>query len=76
MSAFAETDMKKIVADRARCIGSGNCVMLAPTLFTQREDDGLVEVIDSDVSLDGLPTVSLAVESCPGRALDIIEGGE
>lgn len=65
--------MQKIVADRSRCVGGGNCVMSAPQLFTQAEDDGLVQVIRSILSEEDMAAAEFAVNSCPAQALTIIE---
>ena len=53
--------MKTIVADRTRCVGGGNCVMSAPQLFAQGEDDGLVQVIKPNPGVEDLDAAELAV---------------
>lgn len=68
--------MKKVVADKARCMGNGNCVMSAPHLFAQGEDDGLVQVIKADLEEKDLESAELAVNSCPSQALTIIDVSE
>jgi ferredoxin len=35
----------KVTVDQDRCCGAGTCVMLAPEVFDQREDDGIVELL-------------------------------
>lgn len=65
--------MKEIVADQTKCVGGGNCVMLAPKFFTQGENDGLVQIIQSIVSDNELEAVLLAVKSCPGQALNLLD---
>ncbi|MCZ9347247.1 ferredoxin, partial [Streptomyces sp. TRM76130] len=37
----------KINVDRSRCVGAGQCVLTAPALFDQGEEDGLVEVVEA-----------------------------
>jgi len=68
--------MKKIVADRTRCVGGGNCVMSAPQLFAQGEEDGLVQVIKERPGPEDLAAAELAVISCPAQALGIIDVNE
>lgn len=63
--------MMKIVADQAKCVGSGNCVMSLPGVFTQDEDDGLVRVLHSAIRDGELETVRAAVLACPAQALRI-----
>lgn len=65
--------MKKVVADRTKCVGGGNCVMSAPQLFAQDKDDGLVRVIKAIPDAEDLDAAELAVNSCPSQALKIID---
>jgi ferredoxin len=65
--------MKKILADRTRCVGGGNCVLSAPQLFAQGEDDGLVQVIREYPGPQDLAAAELAVISCPSQALSIVD---
>lgn len=57
-------------------MGNGNCVMSAPQLFAQGEDDGLVRVIKPNPGNEDLEAVELAVNSCPTRALRIVDVNE
>jgi ferredoxin len=65
--------MKKVVVDRAKCVGSGNCVLSAPQLFTQDEDDGLVRLIAPAPGREDMEAAELAVHSCPAQALRIVD---
>lgn len=59
---------RQLGTDRETCIGSGNCVRLAPTVFNQ-DDDGRVALLpggDPDTLADD---VELAVGGCPVGAL-------
>jgi len=68
--------MKKLVADRAKCMGNGNCVMSAPQVFAQGAHDGLVQLIDTHPGPAQWASVELAVRSCPSGALRIVEDNE
>lgn len=57
-----------ITADRDRCVGAGQCVLVAPRLFDQA-DDGQVIVLDRRPSDDLMASAREAVDLCPGRAL-------
>ena len=35
----------EIAVDRDVCVGAGMCALTAPTLFTQDEEEGLVEMM-------------------------------
>ena len=60
---------RQLGTDRETCIGSGNCVRLAPTVFDQDDEDGRVTLLpgaDPDAVADD---VELAVTGCPVGAL-------
>ncbi|MEV7864763.1 ferredoxin [Streptomyces sp. NPDC088124] len=59
----------RIVADRERCVGAGQCVLTAPELFDQSEEDGTVVVLADEVGEDDLDKVREAVHICPSGAL-------
>ncbi|WP_067540274.1 ferredoxin [Nocardia crassostreae] len=61
-----------ITANRDRCIGAGMCALLAPNVFDQDDDDGLVRVLHPAPTSDH-STVREAVAACPARALAIDE---
>jgi len=58
----------RVVVDRRRCIGAGNCVVVAPTAFRWRQGDFLKpELLDeSTVDEDILREVAAA---CPTQAI-------
>lgn len=58
----------KVIIDRRRCIGAGNCIYLAPTTFRWREGDLLKpELLDpTTVEEDVLREVAA---SCPTNAI-------
>jgi len=62
----------KVIIDRAKCLSNGNCVMSAPTVFTQDEDDALVVLLKDDPDPDEEEGVRSAVRRCPVKALSII----
>ncbi|WP_261555736.1 MULTISPECIES: ferredoxin [Frankia] len=65
----------RIVADRDRCIGAGNCVMTAPEVFDQ-DDDGLVApLVDEVHPVDpaSVDAARQAVARCPATALRALE---
>ncbi|WP_329351958.1 ferredoxin [Streptomyces sp. NBC_01261] len=63
--------MTRIIADLDRCVGTGQCVMTAPEVFDQSDDDGTVMVLEGHLAD---PAKLLAAASlCPGQALSGIE---
>lgn len=61
----------KIDVAQKRCIGSGNCVRLAPEVFDQREDDGLVDLLVPRPRPQRWDAVREAEYQCPSRAITI-----
>ncbi|MER7057065.1 MULTISPECIES: ferredoxin [unclassified Streptomyces] len=59
----------KVVADTDRCVGAGQCVRVAPELFDQGEDDGVVVVLNAEPGEALAPAAYEAVDLCPARAL-------
>ncbi len=53
------------------CIGSGQCTLLAPRVFTRR-DDGTADVTMSSPSKRQQRRAAKAAEHCPERAITII----
>jgi len=60
----------RIVVDRERCIGSGNCSFYAPNTFDL--DDELKSVV-IDSAGDDPADVRAAAEGCPVNAISIHE---
>jgi ferredoxin len=58
----------RIVIDRERCVGSGNCLYWAPGTF-DLGDDGISMVVDP--LGDDHERIRVAVEGCPTRAISI-----
>ncbi|WP_326559263.1 ferredoxin [Micromonospora sp. NBC_01796] len=63
----------RVTVDEDRCCGAGTCVMLAPEVFDQRDEDGIV------VLLDPLPPEALhdiireSASVCPAAAISLRE---
>jgi len=62
----------KVRVDRDLCIGLGNCVAFAPTVF-QLDEENKAVVLDPSSVDDG--TLLEAAESCPENAI-IVEDDE
>ena len=63
----------RVELDEPKCVASGQCVIAAPDVFDQREDDGVAVVLalePEDVQLDG---VREAVAVCPAAAIRLLE---
>lgn len=63
----------QVQVDRDVCIGAGLCVLAAPEVFDQSEDDGLVVVLAAGALADPDAAVREAVRRCPSGALSLRE---
>jgi ferredoxin len=63
----------KITIDQDKCCGAGTCVLLAPDVFDQRDDDGIVILLDERPSEELHPVVREAADVCPGAAIFVSE---
>lgn len=61
----------RIEADRERCASSGMCVLTAPDVFDQDEEDGRVVLLLPDVTAEQEAEVRKAIQLCPSRALSL-----
>ena len=65
--------MIKIHVDEHNCVGAGQCVMAAPRVFDQRDEDGVVVLLQDHVGADLEPSVRKAVKLCPAVAIRVEE---
>ena len=63
----------KVIADRARCTSAGNCARVAPDLFDQQEDDGLVIVLQAQVPPALVDAAREAEGLCPAGAIAVVD---
>lgn len=57
-----------------RCIGSGMCVLTAPTVFDQDPDDAVVTLLDPHPAADRQEAVREAARRCPAEVIDVSDG--
>jgi ferredoxin len=63
----------KIVVAEDKCCGAGTCVMLAPDVFDQRDEDGIVVLLDAAPAEALHQSVREAADTCPARAIELNE---
>lgn len=65
--------MPRIVIDRTRCIGAGQCVANAGDHFTQSAEDGLSVATAPPATSVERATVARAIAACPVQAISLVD---
>ena len=56
-----------------KCVAAGQCVLLAPQLFDQREEDGVVVLLDETPGPELHNAVRESATVCPAAAIHVAE---
>ncbi|MEV1082745.1 ferredoxin [Streptomyces sp. NPDC050211] len=63
----------RVELDEPKCVASGQCVMAAPDVFDQRDDDGVAILLEEHPGEELLDEVREAVAICPAAAIRLVE---
>jgi ferredoxin len=63
----------RVTIDQDKCISSGQCVLAAAEVFDQRDEDGIVVLLNARPPADLADGVREAVEECPAQAIAVDE---
>ncbi|MFD5157724.1 ferredoxin [Streptomyces hawaiiensis] len=63
----------RVELDVPKCVASGQCVMAAPDVFDQRDDDGVAILLSERPGEELLDDVREAVAVCPAAAIRLVE---
>lgn len=61
----------RITIDESRCIASGNCLLNAPQIFSQRESDGTAIAVNEKPAPDQQALAREVADMCPVSAIII-----
>jgi ferredoxin len=61
----------KVSIDTDKCIAAGQCVLNAPDVFDQRDEDGIVILLNPSPSPELAEDVQQAAALCPALAITI-----
>ncbi|KLI98143.1 ferredoxin [Streptomyces albidoflavus] len=63
----------RITVDQEKCCGAGQCVLIAPEVFDQRDEDGIVVLLDAAPPAALHDGVRESAEVCPTTAIQVAE---
>jgi ferredoxin len=63
----------QIIVDEEKCCAAGQCVLAAPDVFDQREEDGIVIVLNERPDTGQYADVRQAAALCPAAAILVRE---
>ncbi|QDO02036.1 ferredoxin [Streptomyces sp. RLB3-17] len=61
----------KVVVDEEKCVAAGQCVAAAMDVFGQRDEDGIVVLLNENPSPELADDVRNAAAVCPALAIHI-----
>ncbi|GAA3162025.1 MULTISPECIES: ferredoxin [Streptomyces] len=66
----------RVTVDQDKCCGAGSCVLSAPDVFDQRDEDGIVVLLDARPPAELHEAVREAAAVCPAAAIALEEATE
>lgn len=63
----------KVTVATEKCVAAGQCVLLAPQVFDQREEDGVVVLLDETPGPELHDAVRESAMVCPAAAIHVAE---
>ncbi|WP_190813118.1 ferredoxin [Saccharopolyspora pogona] len=63
----------KVTIDQDKCVASGQCVTAAAEVFDQRDEDGIVVLLNANPPVELAADVRQAAVVCPALAITVDE---
>jgi len=63
----------EVELDEPKCVAAGQCVLAAPDVFDQRDEDGVAVLLDDRPGPALLDDVKEAAALCPAAAIRLVE---
>nr|WP_203836211.1 ferredoxin [Actinoplanes humidus] len=63
----------RIELDEPKCVAAGQCVVVAPDVFDQRDEDGVAIVLDAEPGPEQEDAAREAAAVCPAAAIKLVE---
>ena len=61
----------RVAVDQDKCVAAGQCVAAAPDVFDQREEDGVVVLVNATPDAADEDGVRQAAAVCPALAIQV-----
>lgn len=61
----------RVLVSADKCVASGMCVLASPTVFTQSDTDGTVEILNAHPSPTLVAKIREAVYNCPAQVFTL-----
>ncbi|MET9491255.1 ferredoxin [Nocardia sp. NPDC006630] len=61
----------KVVVEQDKCVSSGQCALQGAGVFDQRDEDGVVVLLEEYPAADKAGAVHQAAAGCPAKAIHI-----
>jgi ferredoxin len=66
----------QVIVDQNKCVASGQCVLAAGAVFDQRDEDGIVFLLDDSPPAALHDDVRRAAAFCPAQAISVRTDGQ
>jgi len=63
----------KVIVDQDKCVSSGQCVLNASEVFDQRDEDGVVVLLNENPRPEQADNVRQAAAQCPAQVIKVEE---
>ncbi|EXU64367.1 MULTISPECIES: ferredoxin [Streptomyces] len=63
----------RVEIDAPKCVGSGQCVLIAPEVFDQRDEDGIVVLLNERPATELHDAARESAQVCPAAAIRLVE---
>lgn len=63
----------EVTVDQDKCIASGQCALSVGKVFDQRDEDGIVVLLDADPPAELHEEIRYAAGVCPVGAIGVVE---
>nr|WP_127554504.1 ferredoxin [Actinoplanes sp. OR16] len=63
----------RVEFDEPKCVAAGQCAMVAPAVFDQRDEDGVAIVLTPSPPEEEYEAVREAAAVCPAAAIRLVE---